>query len=132
MGVFLNPVFDVKSKMKNLKQKLPIILLLTLFTLGQSFVLLHSFSHQKYFSIAKEKQSFFQKIIFNHGDEKLVRPHHDCILLSFANLVNQILTADFSLIFASFYLIFARRYFDSLKLSFLLSSSFARAPPRFS
>lgn len=116
------------------KAKFSILFLLGLFILGNSLALFHGFSHQILSGSAKQnivtEQNLFIKIFSNHKSEKSSR---DCILWAFLNSQNQSLVTDFySFAFSGFILIFALRFFDRVKLAFLLSSNPSRAPPQIS
>ncbi len=103
--------------MQKTKIKFLVLFLLAIFVIGKSLVLFHSFSHQN-------------PLAQNHD---LEHKKDDCVLCSFASFQNQISFADFYCFAASgFMLIFALRFFNQNKLSFLLSSKSSRAPPRIS
>lgn len=114
-----------------------IILSLTLLVLGSSLATLHSFSHHEVASskttslkkVASLHKSFFEKIIFAHEKSSGKKSEH-CFLCAASNFQNQIfLTPNLIFTTAIFYLVFALRYFDRIKLSYLLSSKAPRAPP---
>ncbi len=114
------------------KSKIAILFLISCFILSKSLLLLHGFSHQNFTNIAAiEDQNFLTKFFGEH--KKSGKSSDDCLLCSVLNLQNQISVID-SLSFAAscFLLIFAFRFFDSVKLSFLLASHHSRAPPTFS
>lgn len=114
------------------KSKIALFLFLTLFILSKSLVLLHDFSHQNSLSFNSTKsldnQSFLAKIF--HENKKSGKNFNDCFLCSFLNFQNQIsVSSKFFFAASAFVLIFAYRFFDSSKLSFLLNSFSSRAPP---
>ncbi len=118
--------------MINQKHKFAILCLLTFFILGKFFVLLHSFSHSNQPSnlILSENKNFIEKIIFSHDKNKSHKNFDDCVLCSFSNLQNQIFLTDNIFFFSSFFiLIFALRFYNFSKLSYLLTSKLSRAPP---
>jgi hypothetical protein len=66
-------------------------------------------------------------------DVHQVKDFHNCALCSFSNSQNKILIApEISLLVAAFFLVFALRNFNRVKLSYLLSSNQSRAPPKVS
>jgi hypothetical protein len=113
-----------------------IILSLALLVLGSSLATLHSFSHHEVASskttslkVTSLHKSFFEKIIFAHEKSSGKKSEH-CFLCAALNFQNQIfLTPNLIFTTAIFYLVFALRYFDRIKLSYLLSSKAPRAPP---
>ena len=101
------------------KLKFPLLLLVALLFLGNSFALFHSFSHDG-----------FVKKIEKHQPKKTL---NDCAICAFSNLQNQVFVSnDLAIIAVGFLLIFALRFFDFNKLSFLLNCFSSRAPPAFS
>jgi len=108
-----------------------VALLLILFVISRGFFALHAFSHQENSSAKVEnaEQNFFAKIIFSH-EKSSDKKSENCYLCVSANFQNQILLLP-SLIFSAvaFYLAFALRNFDRVKLSYLLTSKAPRAPP---
>jgi hypothetical protein len=90
-------------------------LVLVLFIAGQGISLAHSFSHYE----------------FSTKEQPLKKHHSEsCALCFSANFQNQIF-ANTALTFclAIFYLTFFTRFFDRVKLSYILSSKSSRAPP---
>jgi hypothetical protein len=115
-----------------LKTKFKILLLplIVLFILGKSFVLFHGFSHYNFSNKAELvlDESSFLKTADKHQESQ--KKSHDCILCNFVNFQNQVLTTSIiALIVSDFLLIFALRFFNRAKLSFLLNSFLSRAPP---
>jgi len=132
---------SVKNKITKITNKFTAfakIALLFCFVASASISLLHSFSHQVNTSVegsvvkvSTHKENFFQKLIFSHNGKPLTKNFHDCFLCSFSNSQNQaLISADLFFFTAAFFLVFALRFFDRVKLSYLLSSSYSRAPPR--
>ncbi len=105
--------------------------LLMLFVLSKTVALVHAYCHQENSAPAIEK-SFLEKIFFSH-EKSSNKKAENCFLCAFSNFQNQISLAP-SLIFSAaiFYLAFALRKFDRIKLSYLLSSKAPRAPPAIS
>jgi hypothetical protein len=132
--------FEVKSVFKSIVQlkisKFFLALLVVLLVLGSSFAVFHSFSHCKTFSskvsslkIDSFQKSFFEKIAFANKKSSDQKPEN-CFLCAVSNFQNQtFLAPNLAFSTAIFYLIFALRYFDRVKLSYLFSSKSSRAPP---
>jgi hypothetical protein len=153
--------FVLMSEVKNQTRfaRFLTVILLILFVLSASLSLIHSFLHQNFewppqslsFKISSDSQSnnsknadnvkkpdavlvrsLWQKIIFAHhaSDNKKTS---GCVLCSFHISQSQILALQ-NLTFdnALFCLFFAIRKFSRVKLSYLLTSRFSRAPPAFS
>lgn len=127
-------MFRIKIQSKFTKFLVATLLILFVFSRGIS--LIHNFLHQELNSSETNslatshlEQSFFAKLIFAHEKSSDKKFSH-CLLCSFSNSQNQI-TPLANLIFcvAAFYLAFASRKFDRVKLSYLLSSKAPRAPP---
>jgi hypothetical protein len=121
--------------MINHKHKFAILCLLAFFVLGKFLVLLHSFSHIEPTKsiVSLEEKSFFEKIIFSHSSNKTHKNFDDCALCSFSNAQSQIHLIDsFKLLISGFFLVFALRFFNFSRLSFLLTSHSSRAPPAIS
>jgi hypothetical protein len=92
--------------------KILIILLLTFFVVGKTISVAHSFEHGL-------KHSF-------SGDLN----NENCEICNFANAQSQLsITPNFKVILESFLLLILARKFDSIKLSYLLTSRSSRAPP---
>lgn len=103
-----------KLKIQSKFTKLFAFFFLAIFVAGGSISLAHSFAHQNE--------------IASH--EKTSSKTHDCYLCSFSAFQNQIsLTPNLAFYAAFFYVAFALRKFNRVKLSYLLSSKAARAPP---
>ena len=127
-------MFAVKARSKI--SKTLVIILMLLFVSSSSLVMLHAFSHNAVSSseITSSKtkvshKSFFEKLIFAHDKSSGKKSEH-CFLCAASNFQNQIfLTPNLVFATAIFYLVFALRYLDRTKLSYLLSSKAPRAPP---
>jgi len=92
--------------------KILILLLLTFFVVSKTFVVAHNSEH-----------SLQHLASDNIGYE-------DCEICSFANSQSQlVMTPNFMVVLTSFILLILVRKFDSVKLSYLLSSKSSRAPP---
>jgi hypothetical protein len=110
----------LKVKTQNNLANLLMTAILLLFVAGQFLSLSHSFSHHENVKISKETP------VEKHSKS-------DCVLCSFSNSLNQIIifaTTAFAVTY--FYLAFFVRKFDRIKLSYLLTSNFSRAPPALS
>lgn len=79
--------------------------------------------------IAQDESNFLAKIIFSHSKSS-DKKSENCFLCSVANFQNQI-TPPANLVFYApfFFLAFALRKFNRVKLSYLLASKAPRAPP---
>jgi hypothetical protein len=103
-----------KLKIQSKFIKLCAFFFLAIFIAGGSISLAHSFSHQSD-ALSQEKTS---------------HKAHDCYLCSFSAFQNQIsLTPNLAFYAAFFFVVFALRKFNRVKLSYLLSSKAPRAPP---
>ena len=125
-------IVKVRSKISNLL----ISALLILFVLSNSVAMFHAFLHRasnsnevKLIKAELSHKSFFEKIIFSHNKSSDKKSEH-CFLCAASNFQNQIFLTP-NLIFATavFYLVFALRYLDRAKLSYLFSLKAPRAPP---
>ncbi len=125
-----------KIKIHSKITKFFLAITLLLFVASGSLALLHTFSHQEVraaestvVKASSLQQNFFEKIIFAH-EKSSGKKSENCFLCSFSNSQNQIaLAPNFIFCAAAFYLAFALRSFDRVKLSYLLSSKAPRAPP---
>jgi len=117
-----------KLKDKSNFTKFLAVLFLVLFVTSRGFSMLHAFSHQEN-GVNFKSENFFSKLIFSH--EKSTEKNSDhCLICSSASLQSQTLSSSSLIFFAAFiYFVFALRKFDRIKLSYLLSSQAARAPP---
>lgn len=107
---------------------------LLVFIASRTLLMLHAFFHHddgkqnvevKNFAAA----NFLEKIIFTHEKSTDKKSQH-CLICAASNFQNHISLAPNLLLSAlCFYLIFALRKFDRVKLSYLLSSKSPRAPP---
>ncbi len=126
----------LKIKIQSNFTKFFAAILLILFVSSGSLALFHAFSHHEIIAdesasikVQSLEKTFFAKIIFAH-EKSAGKNSENCFLCSFSNFQSQVSLAP-NLIFlaASFYLVFAFRKFDRVKLSYLLSSQAPRAPP---
>ncbi|MES2961032.1 MAG: hypothetical protein V4694_01465 [Pseudomonadota bacterium] len=103
-----------KLKIQSKFTKLCAFFFLAIFIAGGSISLVHSFSHQS--------------DVVSH--EKTSGKAHDCYLCSFSSFQNQIsLAPKLAFYTAFFFMVFALRKFNRVKLSYLLASKAPRAPP---
>ncbi|MBM5782280.1 MAG: hypothetical protein FJ368_02535 [Pelagibacterales bacterium] len=124
---------------KKLNQKYIFVsLLLAFFLICQTVLLVHSFSHKinsSEIGFSDVENSFLEKAFLFHDKNDSSEKHSDdsCSLISLLNLQKQILLCPALLIaIAVFYNCFVKRIFNKVKLSYLLSSYFGRAPPQIS
>ncbi len=122
-----------KIKIQSKFTKLLLVSLLILLVLSRTSALVHSFSHQEVASssveLVQNEPNFLEKIIFSHSKSS-DKKSENCFLCSVSNFQNQI-TLPANLVFyaAFFFLAFAFRQFNRVKLSYLLASKAPRAPP---
>jgi hypothetical protein len=103
-----------KLKIQSKFTKLCAFFFLSIFVAGGSISLAHSFSHQS-------------DVV---SQEKTSHKTHDCYSCSFSTFQNQIsLTPNLAFYAAFFFVVFALRKFNRVKLSYLLTSKTSRAPP---
>lgn len=111
--------------------KLVAVFLLAFFVLSKTVALLHAYSHQENGAPTVTK-TFLEKIFFGH-EKSSNQKSENCFLCAFSNFQNQIsLSANLIFSAAVFYFGFTLRKLPRVKLSHLLSSKAARAPPAIS
>lgn len=120
---------------KYLKEKnIVISLLMAIFLICQTIVLVHSFSHkitssEKGFS--NSENNFVKHAFFFHDKNSKKSENESCSLFIAFSLQQQLLFYNAIIIaFSLFYFSFIKRTFDKVKLSYLISSYFGRAPPK--
>jgi hypothetical protein len=103
-----------KLKIQSKFTKLCAFFFLAIFVAGVTISVAHSFSHQSDAA----------------SQEKTSHKTHDCYFCSFSAFQNQIsLTPNLAFYAAFFFMVFALRKFNRVKLSYLLASKASRAPP---
>ncbi|MBU6338445.1 MAG: hypothetical protein KGQ36_00505 [Rickettsiales bacterium] len=127
----------LQIKSKSITKYFLLPLLLALFISSKAVLFAHSLSHQFQHSnnFVTAENSILEKIISSHFANFVdaSKKAENCSLCELWNLQNQILPVALAVFtILAFYLAFISREFNKVKLSYLLSSYYSRAPPAIS